>query len=100
MPCLGSCAHQGKTYHRQCQSCGHQLSCPESAYKGGVAPIEVLFSEQEPHDAYVAVHEHGYWFYIGQRDGTSKRTFSFLQLLLNLAETSVPDATPVFTISN
>ncbi len=72
----------------------------QSASKGGVAPIEVLFSEQKPHDAYVAVHEHGYWFYIGQRDGTSKRTFSFLQLLLNLAETSVPDATPVFTISN
>jgi hypothetical protein len=72
----------------------------QSNHMRGAAPIEVLFSEQEPHDAYVAVHEHGYWFYIDQRDAASKRTFSFLQLLLNLAETGTPDATPVFTISN
>jgi hypothetical protein len=42
----------------------------------------------------------GYWFYIDQRDASSKQIFSFLQLLLNLAETGTADATPVFTISN
>ncbi len=72
----------------------------QSTHQGGAAPIEVQFSEQEPDDAYVTVQAHGYWFYIDQRDPGSKRTFSFLQLLLNLAETSTPDATPVFTISN
>ncbi len=72
----------------------------QSVHMDGAAPIEVLFSEQKPHDAYVAVHEHGYWFYIDQHDASSKRTFSFLQLLLNLAETGTADATPVFTISN
>jgi hypothetical protein len=72
----------------------------QSARKGGTAPIEVRYSEQKPDDAYVTVYEHGYWFYIDQHDRNSKQAFSFLQLLLNLVETSTADYAPVFTISN
>ena len=55
---------------------------------------------EEPAAAFVAVHEQGYWFYIDQRDRMTKRTFSFLQLLLSLAETATPDRSPLITISN
>jgi hypothetical protein len=72
----------------------------QAQHSGGVPPIQVHFSEEDPKDAFVAVHEHGYWFHIDQHDRMSKRTFSFLQLLLNLAETGTPDPTPVITISN
>ena len=71
-----------------------------SDHDGSNPPIEVLYTEEEPYDAFVAVNEHGYWFYIDQRDRKSKRVFSFLQLLLNLAETSTPDNAPVISISN
>lgn len=37
---------------------------------------------------------------VRQNDRTSKRAFSFLQLLLNLAETEVQDQGPLVTISN
>jgi hypothetical protein len=67
---------------------------------GGVPPIRVSFSVEEPLDAFVAVQEHGYWFSIDQDDRRSKRAFSFLQLLLNLVETSTPDHAPLVTISN
>ena len=71
-----------------------------SDHDGSNPPIEVLYTEEEPDDAFVAVNEHGYWFYIDQCDRKSKRIFSFLQLLLNLAETSTPDNAPVISISN
>jgi len=70
---------------------GHDHSTP---------PIKIRYSEEKPDDAFVTVQEHGYWFYIDQRDRESKRVFSFLQLLLNLAETSTPSNAPIISISN
>lgn len=67
---------------------------------GTAPPIHLGYSREKPEDAFVAVQEHGYWFFIDQHDRKSKRTFSFLQLLLNLAETSTMDRSPVVTISN
>ncbi len=37
---------------------------------------------------------------VRQNDRTSKRAFSFLQLLLNLAETELHDQGPLVTFSN
>ena len=71
-----------------------------SVRKGGGPPIEVRYSSQKPDGAFVAVQKHDYWFYIDQHDRKSKQNFSFLQLLLNLVETSSTDYGPVFTISN
>jgi hypothetical protein len=67
---------------------------------GSGPPIRVRFAEEEPEDAFAPVRGHGHWFYIDQNDRQSKRVFSFLQLLLNLAETGTPDRAPLVTISN
>ena len=66
----------------------------------GKPPIRVSFSSDKPEDAFITVRAHNYWFYIEQEDWQSKLVFSFLQLLLNLAETSTPGQGPVLTISN
>jgi predicted small lipoprotein YifL len=67
---------------------------------GSVPPIHVRFSKEEPDDAFVRVYKYGYWYYIEQGDRASKRVFSFLHLLLNLAEARAPDPTPLVTISS
>jgi hypothetical protein len=65
-----------------------------------LASIRLGFSEEMPTGAFVAVPLHGYWFYIDNEDRQSKRVFSFLQLLLTLAEKSEPGVSPVITISS
>jgi hypothetical protein len=67
---------------------------------GDTVRLDVRFSTEEPEESYVAVQVQDYWFYIDQNDSRSKRTFSFLELLLNLSETAVPDRSPVISISN
>ncbi len=63
--------------------------------------IQVKFDHgARPADAHVAVFSRGYWFYIDDRDRDSKRAFSFLHLLLSLAETGTAASGPVVTISN
>jgi hypothetical protein len=71
----------------------------QSSHSGGVAPIEVRFAKEPPKDPFVATFVHDHWFYIEQNDRRSKRAFSFLQLLMNLAETPSPDRSPAITIS-
>lgn len=66
----------------------------------GVPPIRVRYSDAKPEDAFVTVRAHDHWFYIDQHDRESKRAFSFLQLLLNLAETAPQAGGPLVTISN
>jgi hypothetical protein len=66
---------------------------------GAPPPIRVRFSEDEPENAFALVREHDHWFYIEENDRHSKRVFSFLQLLLNLSETSNETSAPLVTIS-
>ena len=66
----------------------------------GPPPIQVKYDRERPADASVAVFCRGYWFYIDDRDRDSKAAFSFLQLLLSLAETANAAAGPLITISN
>jgi hypothetical protein len=68
----------------------------------GVPPIRLQYSKSKPDPklSFASVQAHGYWFFIDERDRESKRTFSFLQLLLSLAETNMADQSPVVTISN
>lgn len=66
----------------------------------GEPPIRVLNSNAEPGDAYAKAFTQGRWFYIENTDMESKQAFSFLQLLLSLAETATVDKGPVLTISN
>lgn len=74
-----------------------------SARLGGASgrpPIQVRFATEEPKNAFIAVKAQDHWFYIDQDDRQSKRAFSFLQLLLSLAETETLQGGPLVTISN
>ena len=79
---------------------GRTGSTFRSSQFDGRPPIQIRHSTEEPVDTYAKVFTQNYWFYIDNADMDSKQAFSFLQLLLSLAETSVPDRAPVLTISN
>jgi hypothetical protein len=53
---------------------------------------------QKPDDAFVAVPYRGHWFYIDDRDLSSKRTFTFMMLLFTLASQGEKARLPVITI--
>jgi len=57
-----------------------------------------LSSCEPPCDAYAAIHYQGYWFWIDQRDFSSKRTIAYLKVLLALADTKQKEAAPALTI--
>ena len=61
--------------------------------------IQVHFADSRPSEAYVAVESRGIWFYIDDRDRTSKRAFSFLHMLLSLTETPEPGLGPILSIN-
>lgn len=66
---------------------------------GEIAPLFVVHSGQSaPADSYVAVPYRGTWYWIDDRDLTSKRTFSFLLILFSMAETGRSSAAPLITI--
>jgi hypothetical protein len=52
-----------------------------------------------PGNAFVAVPYQSQWFWIDNRDVSSKALFSFLMFLFSLTETSDKDGAPVVTIS-
>ncbi len=58
----------------------------------------VHHSEVEPEDAYVAIRNRGYWFYIDDHDMTTKRTFGLLQILLSLTDVGDEARGPVVSI--
>ncbi|MGB5891626.1 MAG: hypothetical protein WBH75_16845 [Thermoanaerobaculia bacterium] len=62
--------------------------------------IRVQYAKDRPEDAYAAIQNRDYWFYIDDRDMASKRTFGFLQIVLSLAETGEGGRGPLVSISN
>lgn len=62
------------------------------------APIVVSASRSRPDHAFVAVESRDHWFYIDDRDRASKRVFSFVHMLLSLAEQSEPARGPILTL--
>ena len=58
----------------------------------------VHHSREEPEDAYVAMQDRGYWFYIDDKDMNSKRTFGVLQILLSLTDAGDSAKGPVVSI--
>lgn len=63
------------------------------------APLQVYSSPTPPVDPFVAVCYEGYWFWIDKSDFRSKRTLSYLLVLLALADTGAKESLPVITIS-
>lgn len=64
----------------------------------GGSLFTVHHSEDKPEDAYVAIRDRGYWFYIDDRDMISKRTFGLLQILFSLTDAGEGARGPVVSI--
>ena len=61
-------------------------------------PINLKFSSDKPGREFISVFMQDHWFYIDINDRKTKRNFSFLQLLLNLAENTTAAQAPVVTV--
>jgi hypothetical protein len=63
------------------------------------APLIVVRSgEQPPDDAFLAVRHRDAWFWIAGDDLSSRRSFTFLMLLLSLTETGGTGQAPLITL--
>jgi len=62
------------------------------------ALIRVRNTGERPEDAYVAVPYRSQWFWIDDRDLTSKRVFSFLMLFFSLTEKGDRQGAPIVTV--
>jgi hypothetical protein len=62
------------------------------------ALLRVRWAEKQPDEAHVAVKYRGGWFWIDDRDHTSKSAFNFLMLLFSLTETGSTQAAPIVTV--
>jgi hypothetical protein len=60
--------------------------------------IRILSAASKPSDAFAMVHYNDLWFWIENRDLHSKGMFSFLLVLLTLAETGEKAPSPIVTI--
>ncbi len=60
--------------------------------------FQVLSGDKKPCDAFAAVCYEGHWFWIDKRDTQSKRTVTYLLVLLALADTGPKENLPVVTI--
>jgi hypothetical protein len=86
------------------------VQVPESHLAEGRAPdlgitpsptpshMTVLSGCEMPCDAFAAVSYQGHWFWIDPRDYHSKRTMTYLKILLALADTQQKEAAPALTI--
>ena len=60
--------------------------------------IRIQSSVSRPATSYAAVRYRDTWYWIDDRDLTSKRVFSFLMIFFSLAETGVTPQAPVLTV--
>jgi hypothetical protein len=71
----------------------------DAAPAEGFAPlVHVQCGKRKPRDTYAAVPYMGHWFWVSNTDFVSKKTLSFLLLLLNMAEELEGQIAPVVTI--
>ena len=61
-------------------------------------PVRILSSKEKPDMAVVSVKNRDHWFYIDDRDIESKKSFSFLMILLQLQASHESGKAPVVTI--
>jgi hypothetical protein len=62
-------------------------------------PLHVFSGPERPHDPFAAVCHEGHWFWIEKSDTLSKRTMTYLLVLLALSDTGAKESLPVITIS-
>lgn len=61
------------------------------------AALRVRCSQEQPQTSFVATFDRGHWFWIDEHDYAAKRAFSFLTMLMTLAESGAA-AGPIVTI--
>lgn len=66
--------------------------------EGGTQPFHVLSSCKKPCDPFIAVCYEGRWFWVEKSDFHSKRTMSYLLVMLALSDTGAKENLPVITI--
>ncbi|MEJ1972523.1 MAG: hypothetical protein WDM96_08730 [Lacunisphaera sp.] len=80
---------------------------PEHIAEGRAAPgvtdldqraVHFYSGKDRPKDAFVAVHYRGYWFWIDDRDLTTKRAFTLIMILFTMADSGAEGSLPVLTI--
>jgi hypothetical protein len=59
---------------------------------------DIHSSRERPPDAFLSVPYRDHWFWIGDQDLPSKRSFTLLMLLFALADTGEKKALPLITI--
>jgi len=65
----------------------------------GLPPVATIHSGTErPADAFVQAKYRDHWYWVDDRDFRSKRTFTFLTILLTLSETGQKFQQPILTI--
>jgi len=60
--------------------------------------IQIHSSAHQPADAFVAVPYHNYWFWIDDKDLSSKRLLTSLLFMFSLTETGEKEGLPIVTI--
>jgi hypothetical protein len=60
--------------------------------------VHIRSSDEQPLDAYAAVHYRNHWFWVDDRDLESKRVFMFLMMFSSLAESGTVPQAPILTI--
>lgn len=61
--------------------------------------IRILWSKEQPDDAFAAVPYRDSWYWIDDKDYRSKKLFSFLMFVMTLTETGGKEGAPIVTIS-
>ena len=60
--------------------------------------IRINSTENKPDQAFAAVNYKNYWFWIDDQDFKSKRTFTFLMILISMTESGGNSNLPIVTI--
>jgi len=60
--------------------------------------LRVHSRKTEPPNAFVAVKDHGWWFWIAEDDPDSKATFALLDILYSLQQATGRGKMPVLTL--
>jgi hypothetical protein len=62
-------------------------------------PIRIHSGPSQPNDSYAAIEYRDHWYWIDDTDFKSKRIFTFLMIMLSLAETGGSQGAPLLTVN-